>query len=122
MPKPAPMFDFAKLKHLATKPSLTEIERLELEEMLNVRASLKAAQVRTGLAGARRKLENRMKYRLGALAMNAGLANWTDLELIGAFAAVAAVTTTQRRSWTSDGARISGVADPAAPLTGDFHV
>ena len=122
MPTADPPLDTARLRHLATKSTLTNLERLELDDLLLRQSSLRIAKQRTGVAGSRRKLENRLKFRLGALALQAGLANWSDDELLGVFAAAAKLTATQRANYGEQGARLARAPDPRKPLKGDFQV
>ena len=114
--------DTARLRHLATKSTLTSLERLELDDLLLRQSSLRISKQRTGVAGSRRKVENRIKFRLGALALQAGLADWSDDELRGVFAAAAKLPATHRAKYAEDGARLARMPDPTKPLKGTFAV
>lgn len=109
----------ARFKTLALKPHLTELERIELDDLLAQRQATAITAKRTGLAGARRKAENKEKYRVGALAVSAGLAGRSDDELRGIFAAAAALTNEQRALYAQRGER---ERLSKQPLTGNFHV
>ena len=122
MPAADTPLDTVILRHLATKPTLTSLERLELDDLLLRQSSLRIAKQRTGVAGSRRKVENRLKFRLGALALQAGLADWSDDELRGVFSAASRLTTTQRAKYADDGARLARMPDPTKPLKGNFAV
>lgn len=108
-----------RFKTLALKQHLTPLERIELDDILLQRQTTALNAKRTGLAGARRKEENRLKYRIGAIAVSAGLSDFTDDELTAAFAVIAASTPQQRALYKARGETIRRAKQP---LTGNFHV
>jgi len=70
---------------------LNAAEALELKELKLQKSAAALAQSRAQLAVARRKLEDREKYRLGGLAFAAQLNGWPEDALRGGFAMLAAL-------------------------------
>ena len=83
-----------RLEELVSKskagPKLPPAEALELKELKLLRQTAEIATRRASIAVAKRKIEDREKYRVGGLAVAAGLNAWTDAELKAAFAGLAA--------------------------------
>jgi hypothetical protein len=90
-------FDESALKRLEALVSkskagtkLPPTEALELKELKLLKSAAEIAKGRAEIAVAKRKIEDREKYRVGGLAVAAGLNAWTDDELKAAFATLAA--------------------------------
>lgn len=88
-------FDESALKRLEalvskTKagPKLPPSEALELKELKLLKSAAEIAKGRAEIAVAKRKIEDREKYRVGGLAVVAGLSAWSDTELKAAFASL----------------------------------
>jgi hypothetical protein len=83
-----------RLEELVSKskagPKLPPTEALELKELKLLKSAAEIAKGRAEIAVAKRKIEDREKYRVGGLAVAAGLNTWTDEELKAAFATLAA--------------------------------
>lgn len=83
-----------RLEELVSKskagPKLQPTEALELKELKLLKSAAEIAKGRAEIAVAKRKIEDREKYRVGGLAVTAGLNAWTDEELKAAFATLAA--------------------------------
>lgn len=83
-----------RLEELVSKskagPKLPPTEALELKELKLLKSAAEIAKGRAEIAVAKRKIEDREKYRVGGLAVAAGLNSWTDAELKAAFATLAA--------------------------------
>ena len=83
-----------RLEELVSKskagPKLPPTEALELKELKLLKSAADIAKGRAEIAVAKRKIEDREKYRVGGLAVSAGLNTWTDAELKAAFATLAA--------------------------------
>jgi hypothetical protein len=93
-------FDEAALKRtqeLTSKAKagtkLSPAESLELKELKLLKAAAEIAKGRAEIAVAKRKIEDREKYRIGGLALAAGLNTWSDSALKVAFADLAAQAT-----------------------------
>ncbi len=69
---------------------LSPAEALELKELKLLKAAAEIAKGRAAIAVAKRKIEDREKYRIGGLALAAGLNTWSDSALKAAFADLAA--------------------------------
>jgi hypothetical protein len=69
---------------------LPPTEALELKELKLLKSAAEIAKGRAEIAVAKRKIEDREKYRVGGLAVAAGLSAWTDAELKTAFASLVA--------------------------------
>ena len=89
-----------RLEALATKSKtsgkLPANEALELKELKLLRQAAEIAKSRAGIAVAKRKIEDREKYRVGGLAVAAGLSRWNDDELRGGFVMLAGLADTAR--------------------------
>ena len=90
-------FDESALKRLEalvskTKagPKLPPSEALELKELKLLKSAAEIAKGRAEIAVAKRKIEDREKYRVGGLALAAGLSAWSDEKLKVAFAGLVA--------------------------------
>ena len=83
-----------RLEELVSKskagPKLPPTEALELKELKLLKSAAEIAKGRAEIAVVKRKIEDREKYRVGGLAVAAGLNTWTDAELKAAFATLAA--------------------------------
>ena len=83
-----------RLEELVSKskagPKLPPAEALELKELKLLKSAAEIAKGRAEIAVAKRKIEDREKYRVGGLAVAAGLNAWTDAELKAAFTTLAA--------------------------------
>ena len=83
-----------RLEALLTKskagPKLPPTEALELKELKLLKSAAEIAKGRAEIAVSKRKIEDREKYRIGGLAVAAGLSTWTDEELKAAFASLVA--------------------------------
>jgi hypothetical protein len=70
------------LEALLTKskagPKLPPTEALELKELKLLKSAAETAKGRAEIAVAKRKIKDREKYRIGGLAVTAGLSTWTD--------------------------------------------
>ena len=89
-----------RLEALATKSKtsgkLPASEALELKELKLLRQAAEIAKSRAGIAVAKRKIEDREKYRVGGLAVAAGLSQWNDDELRGGFVMLAGLADTAK--------------------------
>ena len=88
-----------RLKELLEKrkrDKLTRAEALEVRELQLLKAAAELAKKRAACAADRRKLADRDRYRLGGLALAAGLGGWSAAELQAGFAFLAAMDATQR--------------------------
>ncbi len=83
-----------RLEELVSKskagPKLPPTEALELKELKLLKSAAEIAKGRAEIAVAKRKIEDREKYRVGGLAVAAGLNTWSDAELKAAFASLVA--------------------------------
>ena len=75
---------------------LSAAEALELKELKLQKTAAALAQSRAQLAVARRKLEDREKYRLGGLAFAAKLNDWPEAALKAGFAMLAAMSEVEK--------------------------
>lgn len=79
-----------RLEELVSKskagPKLPPTEALELKELKLLKSAAEIAKGRAEIEVAKRKMKDREKYRVGGLAVAAGLSTWTDEELKAAFA------------------------------------
>ncbi|MBB5374519.1 conjugal transfer protein TraD [Acidocella aromatica] len=82
---------------------LSAAEALELKELKLQKSAAALAQSRAQLAVARRKLEDREKYRLGGLAFTAKLNGWPEDALRGGFALLAAMSATEQAALAERG-------------------
>ena len=87
-------------------------EALELKELKLLRQTAEIATRRASIAVAKRKIEDREKYRVGGLAVAAGLSRWNDDELKGGFAMLAELADTARAELGAKGKQAS-VAEAA---------
>lgn len=83
-----------RLEELASKskagPKLAPAEALELKELKLLKSAAEIAKSRAEIEVAKRKMKDREKYRVGGLAIEAGLGSWTDDDLKAAFAGLVA--------------------------------
>lgn len=90
----------ARLETLVAKAragnKLPANEALELKELKLLKSVAEIAKKRAEIAVARRKIDDREKYRIGGLAVAAGLAGWSDDALKAAFAKLAAHGQTEK--------------------------
>ena len=124
-------FDETALKRLEalvakskTGGKLPASEALALKELKLLRQAAEIAKSRAGLAVAKRKIEDREKYRVGGLAVTAGLSRWNDDELKGGFAMLLELSDTVRAELAVKGkqARASeAVKTVLLPLRVSFH-
>ena len=103
-------FDEAGMDRLAELTSkvkaglkLTAPEALEVKELKLLRAAAELAKGRAQLAVARRKIEDREKYRLGGLALAAKLNGWPEDALRGGFAMLAAMSASEQAALAARG-------------------
>ena len=82
---------------------LSAAEALELKELKLQKSAAALAQGRAQLAVARRKLEDREKYRLGGLAFAAKLNGWSEDALRGGFAMLAALSADEQTALAERG-------------------
>ena len=89
-------FDESALKRLAelvskskAGPKLPPPEALELKELKLLKSAAEIAKGRAEIEVAKRKMKDREKYRVGGLAIEAGLGAWSDDDLKAAFATLA---------------------------------
>ena len=94
---------------------LTAAEALELKELKLQKSAAALAQSRAQLAVARRKLEDREKYRLGGQAFAAKLNGWSEDALRGGFAMLAAMSATEQAALAARGQQ-QAQAVPAKPV------
>ena len=85
-----------RLNELAEKRKagirLTAAEGLELRELRVAKAAAQQAMERAAILKARRALADQTRYRLGGLALAAGLGDWPEELLKVGFARLAALT------------------------------
>ena len=98
-------------------------ENLDLREMRNRRAMARQAAEAAANAEKRRRHEDRDKYRLGGLALAAGLKDWPDDLLAVGFAYLAGLSDREKaallqRHANSNAAAGSGSGTPAARAEG----
>jgi hypothetical protein len=83
-----------RLEELVSKskagPKLPPAEALELKELKLLKSAAEIAKSRAEIEVAKRKMKDREKYRVGGLAIEAGLGTWSDDDLKVAFSALAA--------------------------------
>ena len=83
-----------RLEELARKSKagakLPPIEALELKELKLLKSAAEIAKSRAEIEVAKRKMKDREKYRVGGLAVEAGLGTWSDEELKAAFTSLVA--------------------------------
>jgi len=122
--KPAPpLLDDAALKRLEeltrrkkTGPRLTGAEDLELRELQLRKAETKLVKDRAICIKNRRQLEDQAKYRLGALALAAGLEPKLPDDLLTAwFARLATLSDEQKADFLSAAAKVDSAVDVAVP-------
>ena len=92
--------DVARLAELIAKAKagnkLNAAEALEVKALKLQRGAAELAKGRAQLAIARRKIEDREKYRLGGLALAAKLNGWPEDALRGGFAMLAAMSAAEQ--------------------------
>jgi hypothetical protein len=103
-----------RLEELVSKskagPKLPPTEALELKELKLLKSAAEIAKGRAQIAVAKRKMDDRQKYRIGALAFAAGLNTWTDEEWKVVFASLASGTKPGTGNGTHTGAHDGGMA------------
>jgi hypothetical protein len=116
--------DLQRLEALVNKSKTTgklpAAEALELKGLKLLRDEAELAKAKAKLAAERRKLDDRDKYRIGGLALGAGLSTWSDAELKGGFAMLASATADVRATLAkkSKQATENGKPDFGALLAG----
>lgn len=109
-----------RLEALVTKSKtggkLPATEALELKELKLMRQTAEIAKSRADLAVAKRKIEDREKYRVGGLAVAAGLTRWNDDELKGGFAMLFELSDTVRAELAIKGKQAKAAADASGVL------
>ena len=115
-------FDEAAMQRLAALTAqarsgvkLNAAEALEVKELKLQKSAAALAQSRAQLAVARRKIEDREKYRLGGLAFAAQLNGWPEDALRGGFAMLAAMSETEQAALAARGQQ-QAQAEPAKPV------
>ena len=114
-----------RLEALAAKTRagirLTAGEALELRELRFLKAAARRAKERAAIAKARHQLEDRNKYRLGGLALAAGLKDWPDALLQAGFAWLAGLNDDEKaalRQTPAPADSVAGANGAAAPPLG----
>lgn len=109
-----------RLEALVTKSKaggkLPATEALELKELKLMRQTAEIAKSRADIAVAKRKIEDREKYRVGGLAVAAGLSRWNDDELKGGFAMLFELSDMVRAELAAKGKQAKAAADASAVL------
>jgi hypothetical protein len=112
-----------RLKELLEKrkrDKLTRAEALEVRELHLLKDKARQAKEGAAIAQARRKLADQDRYRLGGLALTAGLGGWSAAELQAGFAFLAAMDAAQRATLPRVAANADSKAGGdavAAPVT-----
>ena len=119
----ATTFDEAALKRLEalvtkskTAGKLPAQEVLELKELKLLKQTADIAKGRAQITVARRKIVDREKYRVGGLAVAAGLSLWNDDELKGGFAMLAGLDADARAEFAETGKRAAQAEAATAVL------
>lgn len=119
--KPVATFDEAAkerlevlLKKRKEGHKFTVAETFELRELLNLRAETRCVKKRAAIAEGRRRHDDRTKYRLGSLALAAGLQEWPDDLLTAGFASLARMSDEQKADLLSAAMKVDIPADVAA--------
>jgi hypothetical protein len=100
---------------------LAAIEALEFKELRLLRQAALITKSRIDITVARRKIEDREKYRVGGLAVAAGLSRWNDDELKGGFAMLAALSDTVKAELAVKGKAATAAGRvPLVPLRVSF--
>ena len=106
-------FDEAAMERLAALTAkakagvkLTAAEALEVKELKLQKSMAAIAQERAQIAVARRKIEDREKYRLGGLALAAKLNGWSEDALKGGFAMLAAMSEAEKTALAERGRQL----------------
>jgi hypothetical protein len=94
---------------------LSTPEALELKELKLLKSAAAITLGRAQIAVARRKIEDREKYRIGGLALSAKLNGWAEDSLKGGFAMLAAMNEEEKATLAERG-RQQGNAAPARPV------
>ncbi|HQT47254.1 MAG TPA: conjugal transfer protein TraD [Acidocella sp.] len=81
-------------------------EALELKELKLLRQTAEIAKSRADIAVAKRKIEDREKYRVGGLAVAVGLSRWNDDELKGGFTKLAELSDAVRAELAVKGKQV----------------
>jgi Conjugal transfer protein TraD len=115
-------FDEASMERLAELTAkakagtkLTAAEALEVKELKLQKSMAEIAKDRAQIAVARRKIEDREKYRLGGLALAAKLNGWPEDALKGGFAMLAAMSEAEKTALAEHGRQLASAA-PTRPL------
>lgn len=123
-------FDESSLKRLETLVAqsktggrLPAAEALELKELKLLKSAAEIAKGRAEIAVARRKIEDREKYRVGGLAVGAGLSAWPEDLLKGGFAMLAALSDAEKANLAAHGSQVdAAVSKPVLmPLRVSFQ-
>ena len=124
-----PVFDDTALQRLEAlvarrkDGTLSAGEALDLKDLQLLKAEVRHARERAAIAEKRRRHEDRDKYRLGGLALAAGLKDWPDNLLAAGFAYLAGLSDREKaallqRHANSNAAAGSGSGTPAARAEG----
>ena len=112
-----------RLKELLEKRKrgkLTRAEALEVRELQLLKAKARQAKEEAAIAQARRQLADQDRYRIGGLALAAGLGGWSAADLRAGFAFLAAMDAVQRAALPPVAANADSKAGGdavAAPVT-----
>lgn len=98
---------------------LPAVEALELKELKLLKLAAEIAKGRAEIAVARRKIEDREKYRIGGLAVAAGLSSWPDDMLKAGFAKLADLNDAQKSSLVMQGKQFDAPAMADATASAD---
>ena len=103
--------------------TLSAGEALDLKDLRVMKAEVRHARERAAIAEKRRRHEDRDKYRLGGLALAAGLKDWPDNLLTAGFTRLAGLSDREKaallqRHANSNAAAGSGSGTPAARAEG----
>ena len=111
---------FKELLEKRKRDKLTRAEVLEVRELRLLKAKARQAKEGAAIAQARRKLADQDRYRIGGLALAAGLGGWSAAELRAGFAFLAAMDAAQRAALPPVAANADSKAGGdavAAPVT-----
>lgn len=94
---------------------LSDDEAFEARRLRNLKSKARAAKEDVAIAKARRKLNDQARYRLGGLAVAAGLREWPDNLVVAGFAYLAAMLDDQKAHMLQKNAA-NGAGEP--PVAG----
>ena len=122
-------FDEAAMERLSAltakakaETKLTAAEALEVKELKLQKSMAEISKSRAQIAVARRKIEDREKYRLGGLALAAQLNGWPEDALKAGFAMLAAMSAEEKAALAEHGRQQTNDApsQPALQLRVSF--